>query len=88
MEKLLSDWEMVSVPDITQACDKPPIGLPETRIILIMFFHIAKYTYSKISFQSPSPSPFDYLYLLCLTVVKSLKNLLSFISRGKTHMFL
>lgn len=39
MEKLLSDWEMVSVPDITQACDKPPIGLPETRIILIVFSH-------------------------------------------------
>lgn len=38
MEKLLAAWEMVSVPDITQPCDKPPIGLHETTITSIMFF--------------------------------------------------
>lgn len=82
MAKLLLAWEMVSVPDITQGCDKLPIGLHETRIASITFFHMAKYTYSKISFQSPSPSPFDNHYLLCLTVAKSLNNVLPFISRG------
>lgn len=46
-------------------------------------FHMAKYSYSQIIFQSPSPFPFDYHYFALL---KSLNNMQPFISKEKSCM--
>lgn len=77
---------MVSVPDITQPCDKSPFGLRETKNYIHSVFHMAKHSYSKIIFQSPSPFPFIITLLYCNKVFKQYATL--HLKRKKLHVSL